>query len=124
MSSEPVRSYLLGTLEESCAAEIEQRYFTDRAFFHFVQAVETGLIEDYLAGRLLPSVKSRFEERYLTVPDLRRRVEEVRGTRVRARTAVAPVRPIRLVLIAAILLICVGGAALWLARSRMRVESS
>jgi hypothetical protein len=123
MSSEPVRSYLLGTLEESCAAEIEQRYFTDRAFFHFVQAVETGLIEDYLAGRLLPSVKSRFEERYLTVPDLRRRVEEVRGTRVRARTAVAPVRPIRLVLIAAILLICVGGAALLLARSRMRVES-
>jgi hypothetical protein len=123
MSSEPVRSYLLGTLEESCAAEIEQRYFTDRAFFHFVQAVETGLIEDYLAGRLRPSVKSRFEERYLTVPDLQRRLEEVRRTRVLAQTTAAPSRPIRLFLTAAILLICVGAAALWLARSRMLVES-
>lgn len=118
-----MRSYLLGTLEESRAEEIERRYFTDRAFFHFVQSVETRLIEDYLAGRLRPLVKSRFEERYLTVPELQLRVEEVRGTCIPARTAVAPLRPIRLVLTAAIVLIGVGGAALWLARGRMPVAA-
>jgi hypothetical protein len=118
-----MRSYLLGTLEEGRAAEIEQRYFTDRGFFQFVRAVETGLIEDYLAGRLQPSAKSRFEERYLAVPDLRNRLEEVRGTQIPARTATAPARPGRVFLIAAILLICVGGGALWLSRSLMRVES-
>jgi hypothetical protein len=113
---------LLGTLEESRAVEIEQRYFTDRVFFRFVQEAETGLIEDYLAGRLPPSVKSRFEERYLTVPDLRRRVEEVRGTRVLVvPRAAAPVRPIRVFLMAAALLICVGGAVFWLAGRRMPV---
>lgn len=123
MSVEPMRSYLLGTLEDSRAAEIEQRYFTDRGFFQFLRAVETGLIEDYLAGRLEPSAKSRFEERYLAVPDLRNRLEEVRGTPVPVRTATVPARPGRVFLMAAILLICVGGGALWLSRSRVRVES-
>ena len=80
-----MRSYLLGTSTKRAASSIEERYFTDRGFFLFVQAVETALIEDYLAGRLAPSTKKRFESRYLAVPDLRRRLDEIRGIQVSAQ---------------------------------------
>ena len=120
MSSEPVKSYLLGTLEENLASSIEERYFTDRAFFLFVQAVETALIEDYLAGRLAPSTRSRFEQRYLTVPDLRRRLEEVRGRQALPTAPEGSGWNIRILLTAAMLLVCFGGAALWVYHDRMR----
>ncbi len=123
MSSEPVRSYLLGELEESAAATIEERYFTDRAFFLLVQSAETALIEDYLAGRLSPSSKERFESRYLAVPDLRRRLDEVRGRQAPARVVQRHLRLARLRLVAAALLLCLGGSALWLYRDRMRFQS-
>jgi len=123
MSSELVRSYLLGTLEETSAASIEERYFTDRGFFLSVQAVETALIEDYLAGRLAPPIKSLFEARYLAVPELRRRLEEVRAAHVRAVAAFGPKRHLRLLLTAAILLVCIGAAAVWLIHERTRFET-
>jgi hypothetical protein len=112
MSSEPVRSYLLGTLEESSAAAVEERYFTDRRFFLFVQEMETVLIQDYLAGRLTTAEKIRFEARYLSVPDLRRRLEEVRALNLPAQVAGWQVRPARL-LIAAIIVVCVASVAFW-----------
>lgn len=123
MSSEPVRSYLLGELEESAAATIEERYFTDRAFFLLVQSAETALIEDYLAGRLSPSSKKRFESRYLAVPDLRRRLDEVRARQFPSQGVVGQARYARLRLVAALLLVSLGGAAFWLYRVRMRFES-
>lgn len=123
ISSEPVRSYLLGILDESSAASIEERYFTDRGFFLNVQAAETALIEDYLAGRLAPSIKERFESRYLSVPDLHRRLDEVRERQVPARVVVGQIRYARLRLVAAALLVCLGGAAFWLFRDRMRFDS-
>jgi hypothetical protein len=113
MSPEPVRSYLLGTSEENSAASIEERYFTDRAFFLYVQAVETALIKDYLADRLAPLTRSHFEERYLTVPALRQRLEEVREANARPASSDVPLRTTRLVLAAALLLVCVGGAFFW-----------
>jgi hypothetical protein len=121
--SEPVRSYLLGILDESSAASIEERYFTDRGFFLFVQAVETALIEDYLAGRLAPSTRERFESRYLSVPDLHRRLNEVRERQVPARIVVGQIRYARLRLVAAAVLVCLGGSAFWLYRDRMRFDS-
>jgi hypothetical protein len=117
-----VRSYLLGTLEEGSAASIEERYFIDRSFFLFVQAVETALIKDYLAGLLAPSVQKRFEARYLQVPDLRRRLEEVRG-QVPARIATRHFRYARLRFVMATLLVCSCGAAFWLYRDRLRFDS-
>lgn len=113
MTSEPVRSYLLGTLDEADAASIEERYFTDRGFSLFAQAVETALIEDYLTGRLAPPIKSRFEACYLSVPDLRRRIEEVGKMRVEGQIATGQIHHARFLLAAAILLFCMGGAALW-----------
>lgn len=120
MSAEPVRAYLLGTLEENSAASVEERYFTDREFFLFVQSVETALIDDYLSGRLPPSVKAQFEARYLSVPDLRRRLEEVRKRRtsVNRRRMFGP-RSLR---IAAMVLMCVGGAIFWFYRDYLRFE--
>src|ERR1035438_9155246 len=75
---EPVRAYLLGALVGREARAIEERYFGDRAFFLWVRAIEVGLIEDYLDGKLSPAHVQRFESRYLQVADLRQRLEEVR----------------------------------------------
>src|SRR5882757_5684418 len=81
MYSEPVKAYLLGILDEGKAAEVEQKYFTDRAFFLFAQQEEQRLIEDYLADRLPPAEVRQFELRYLSVPELRDKVEQLRVTR-------------------------------------------
>jgi hypothetical protein len=118
-----VKSYLLGELDEKAAAIIEERYFTDRAFFLLVQSVETALIEDYLAGRLSPFSKVHFESRYLTVPDLRLRLDEVRRKRATVRGAGRQLRYARLRLAAAALLLCLGVSALWLYRDRMQYPS-
>ena len=122
ISAEPVRSYLLGMLEESSAASLEERYFTDRRFFLFVQEVETALIEDYIADRLAPPIKSCFEARYLSVPELRRRLEEVRGRPRRRPSVMVQLYRSRPLMVAAVLLVCVGIAAFWLYRGRMKVE--
>lgn len=122
MSSELVRSYLLGTLEENSAASVEERYFTDREFFLYVQAVETALIEDYLCGRLSASIKSRFEARYLSVPDLRRRLEEVRQQQIRAAADSRRVYGVRSLQVAAIVLVCIGGAIFWLYSDHFRFQ--
>lgn len=113
MNTEAVRSYLLGTVDEPGAASIEERYFTDRGFFLFVKTVETALIEDYLAGRLPDSLRSRFEQRYLRVPELRSRLEEIRNRRSVAPAQAFSAHQARFLMAAAILLFCVGGAVLW-----------
>jgi len=74
-----VRAYLLGLLDETEAAQIEERYFADNAYFQWVRDVETELIGQYLAGRLKRPDRNRFESRYLTVPEMRKRLEEVRA---------------------------------------------
>jgi hypothetical protein len=109
-SVEPVRAYLLGTLPEEQAVTLEGKYFTDRDFLLRVQAVETGLIEDYLNGQLPADTLESFESRYLCVPELRRRLEEVRGSRTaaagsRQRLLFVGWRPIMVAV-----LVCVAGA--------------
>lgn len=77
--SEPVRAYLLGQIEGAEAVALEEKYFMDRSFFLRVQAVEKGLIEEYLENRLPKSERQQFESRYLKIPALRQRLEEVRA---------------------------------------------
>jgi len=102
-----MRSYLLGTLDESTALSVEQRYFTDRHFFLFVQAAETTLIVDYLAGRLEPESRALFESRYLLIPHLKLRLEEIRSDVSQGDTArQAAVRSRR-----AMLILGLGGVA-------------
>jgi hypothetical protein len=112
-SEEPVRAYLLGTLAEQESVALEERYFSDRAFFLWVQAVEVGLIEDYLDNRLPASARELFESRYLLVPDLRKRLDEVRSQR--ATVVALDRRQIALAWqIAAVALVCVAGLSTWL----------
>lgn len=77
--SEPVRAYLLGQLEGAEAVALEEKYFMDRSFFLRVQAIEQRLIEEYLENRLPRSERRQFESRYLKIPALRQRLEEVRA---------------------------------------------
>ena len=73
-----MKAYLLGKLDDTSAAVLEERYFSDKEFFVQVQAVEYALIVEYLRGKLSRSDRRRFEKRYLVVADMRRRFEEVR----------------------------------------------
>jgi hypothetical protein len=73
-----VEKYLLGQLDTHEADALEERYFGDPSFFRKVVLAEEALIRSYLNGRLSPSAQERFEARYLTMPQLREKVEEVR----------------------------------------------
>jgi hypothetical protein len=75
----PVEKYLLGQLDAQEADALEERYFGDPAFFRKIVLAEEALIKSYLGGRLPPSARERFEARYLTVPQLREKVEEMRS---------------------------------------------
>lgn len=108
-----MRAYLLGTLVGQEARAIEDRYFGDRAFFLWVQAVEEGLIEDYLDGKLSAVNVQRFESRYLNVADLRRKLDEVRE-RHRPISTREPMRVKMFFPITALALVCICGISLLL----------
>lgn len=76
-----MRNYLLGTLSNDEASELERQYFTDPAVLRELKLEERSLIEDYLDGELEPAEKQQFERRYLRVPELKRVVEDVRQQR-------------------------------------------
>jgi hypothetical protein len=113
-----MKAYLLGQLPEDQAAVLEEEYFTNREFFLQMQSAETALISDYLDGSLSSAEKQRFESRYLQVPLLQRRLEEVRRLRAvppsAARASLRP--PLRLAFGTATVLVLVLG--IWLYRSR------
>ncbi|MBZ5494493.1 MAG: hypothetical protein LAO76_26510 [Acidobacteriia bacterium] len=113
-----MKAYLLGQLPEDQAVVLEEKYFTNREFFLQVQSAETALISDYLDGNLSSAEKQRFESRYLQVPLLRGKVEEVRRQRAAqppaARTPMWP--HLRFALGISIVLVL--GLGIWLYRSR------
>jgi hypothetical protein len=73
-----VRAYLLGALDDLQASRLEEKYFKDPAALSRIRQIEDSLIDDYLRGRLSAPEKEGFEARYLTVPVLRKRLDEVR----------------------------------------------
>ena len=75
--SEPVRAYLLGTIDEAEATKLEVGYFTDPSVLDWIHAVESTLIEDYLANRLSQEDRRLFESRYFEVPALKQRLAEI-----------------------------------------------
>jgi hypothetical protein len=77
----PVRAYLLGTLNPAEAAAFEDRYFADDALFAELKMAENRLIADFLDGRLPPQDQKLFEARYLRIPELKRRLDDVRASR-------------------------------------------
>ena len=62
--------YLLGDQDDNAAAQIEERFFRDRAFFEeHVAAVEDILIRDYLQGQLNTRDTTLFEACLLYTSD-------------------------------------------------------
>jgi hypothetical protein len=122
MPVESVRAYLLGTLGDSEAAALEEKYFTDREFFLRVRAIEAELIQHYLEDRLSPAARDLFENRYLRIPELRKRVEEVRSQLVASPTPARPrLRALPSLVFAGVTAIMVGGA-FWL-QNRFHVDA-
>lgn len=76
-----VKRYLLGTLPDTEASAIEERYFTNPLFFSQLRGAEIDLISTYLDGKLSPEEHARFEDRYLSAPALQAMVERVRAQR-------------------------------------------
>ena len=81
---------MLGKLSDDEAASLEEEYFTNRDYFLKIQAEEKTLIADYLDGKLQSADKHYFESRYLQVPLLQRKVEEVRRQRSAPKPATQP----------------------------------
>ena len=90
ISNEFMRSYLLGKLSDDEAAALEEEYFTNRDYFLKIQAEEKTLIADYLDGKLPSADKQYFESRYLQVPLLQSKVDEVRRQRSAPTSATRP----------------------------------
>src|SRR5262245_49227100 len=67
--------YLLGELAEPEVAALEREYFEKPDVFAQVAEAEAELIDDYVRQRLMPPMRQRFEERYLSDPRRRARVE-------------------------------------------------
>jgi hypothetical protein len=82
-----MKAYLLGRLDSSEADAFEDMYFADRKVLLQLKACEDDLIAEYLDNRLMPGDRDLFERRYLSVPELRRRLAKAR----RQRTETAPV---------------------------------
>jgi hypothetical protein len=77
--------YLLGDLAESETDKIQERYFSDRAFFEHVEALEDLLVRAYLDHLLSAKDLNLFERKYLSVPELKEKVAFTRGLLEAAR---------------------------------------
>lgn len=88
IQADTVKSYLLGTLPDDQASAVEERYFTDPAFFNEIRNMEIDLICEFLDDELTDEEQEQFKRRYLQVPRLKKLVDEVR----KQRGAVPPPR--------------------------------
>jgi hypothetical protein len=64
-----IKNYLLGNLPPEEQLQIEERLFLDRDYFQTLQVVEDDLIDDYLYEELSPDERERFEHYYLSTPE-------------------------------------------------------
>jgi hypothetical protein len=71
--------YLLGNLTEVEQVQVEDRAFADADYLSDLEATEADLIDAYVRGELSQSDRRRFEFRFLTSPERRRKVEFARA---------------------------------------------
>jgi hypothetical protein len=127
----PMR-YLLGQLSESEQERIEQTYLADESWQERLAVAEDDLIDDYVRGRLGASDRTAFESHFLNSPRRHERVAFARALQqlTRPTPAVALVappspwrwreRPAMALLVAATVLLLIGGA--WLAFQSVRLR--
>jgi hypothetical protein len=70
--------YLLGDLPEAQERQLDERCFTDQAWFEQVVVIKDELFADYVRGALSPSDRQRFERRFLSTPEGRQQIEFTR----------------------------------------------
>jgi hypothetical protein len=71
--------YLLGNLTEEEQVEVEDRAFADEDYLSALEATEADLIDAYVRGELSQPDRRRFELRFFTSPERRRKVEFARA---------------------------------------------
>ena len=71
--------YLLGNLPETEQARVEDRAFADADYMSALEASEADLIDTYVRGGLSTSERRAFEQRFLTSPSRRSKVEFARA---------------------------------------------
>lgn len=104
IQADAVKSYLLGTLPDDQASVVEERYFTDPAFFNEIRSMEIDLICEFLDKELTEEEQEQFKRRYLEIPRLKKLVDEVREQR---EENIPRPRPIALIASVAAALVCI-----------------
>jgi hypothetical protein len=104
IQADAVKSYLLGTLPDDQASAVEERYFTNPAFFDEIRSMEIALICEFLDEELTEEEREHFKRRYLQIPRLKKLVDEVRGRR---EENIPRRRPIALIASVAATLVCI-----------------
>ncbi len=84
---ERIRRYLLGQLNDDERQFIEERIFTDPAFFQDVRMTEEELLEDYVFKILPPDDAESFAQRLLLTPEQTQRWEIFTGLKRYSDTA-------------------------------------
>ena len=82
--------YLLGNLPETEQAAVEDRAFADGDYMGALEASEADLIDTYVRGGLSASERRAFEQRFLTSPSRRSKVEFARALAKVAAESAAP----------------------------------
>jgi len=71
--------YLLGNLSEMEEVQVEDRAFADADYLGALEAAEADLIDSYVRGALSQPERRSFEQRFLTSPKRRSKVEFARA---------------------------------------------
>jgi hypothetical protein len=134
-----IARYLLGELSEEQQVEIEDRAFADKEYLASITAVENDLIDEYVRHELSETDRRNFESRFLASAERRKRVEFAKAlarmSPVAERTVVhqrvswreslyafiSGLNPVaKVALMAAMLLLLVGSAWLFIETLRLR----
>lgn len=106
--------YLLGSLPEEESQPLDELSIADEDFAARLQAVETDLIDAYVAGVLSPDERIQFEAVYRVAAEGRARIGFARALAARTRTSRQSHRGYQPLVAAALVLLAVGGY--WLIR--------
>ena len=123
--NEAIKSYLLGSLDQSRKTQLEQRLLKDAQLFEEVLIAEDELVDHYVAGRLSEEQRACFESHFLVSPG---RVTKIQFGRAFHRylelndTPVATLKPLKnpfwyvwrpLLAFSLLLIVALGGYWIW-----------
>ena len=75
IGNETIKSYLLGSLEESSKTRVEERLMNDAQLLEELLIAEDELVDHYVADRLSGDDRARFESHFLVTPDRVRKIQ-------------------------------------------------